>query len=563
MSVKNIADDVIETDILVVGGGIGGAFAALYASEQGVRVTLLEKADTRRSGSTGMGIGGWHQLMGTGVTLKDIAEDISNCGMKYIGTRNLSPMNKGLVDENLIYLGYKDNWDVVHTLEKWGLNMKWDDGQYRSPRTDNLRFHGRDIKKVIARALKKSPVTMLERTMGVDLLTDGDRVIGATALNVRTGEFLLCKAKATVLATGTISRIFNPWHQMSPGKFKMLYHYHAGSGDGAAMAFRAGAELVNMEVPGIGAGVKGTRLADKLPLSHEPALPGTVYNARGEKLEIPFDVDVQIRMEREGKGPFFADVTHLPDQFHEELASRTEDSLPIQLKFARERGLDTRRDKFEVAPFRPESNATFSGVLMGEDGQTTVKSLYAVGDMAGGSTFLGAANAAVFGMRAGKHAAAAIAKMKPADINEGQLAQQRETLFAPKERKRGVEPLEVEMKIRDIVERYCGPERSQGSIDQGLWRLRSVRDRFLPELTARDNHELMSCQEVRNLFLLAEVYMLCSRTREESGMRTFRLDHPDKYSVPWKEASIARLENGKITISRRKLPELRAEFRSR
>lgn len=559
MSPKNIADDIVEADVLVVGGGIGGAFAATYASEQGARVVLLEKADVRRSGAAGMGIGGHHQLLRDDVTLADVAKDIIEGGRKFIGTADLMPITKGLVNENLVYLGYKDNWEVAHTLEKWGLNMKWDDGQYYFTSHDNLHYHGLDIKKIVARALKKSPVTILGRTMGVDLLTSEGRVAGATALNVRTGQFILCKAKVVVMATGALMRIYHPFYPVAPGRFRMLYQYHAGSGDGIAMAFRAGAELVNMEVSGVGAFVRGARLADALPLS-QTAARRNVYDARGRKLAEPFDVDIQLSIEREGRGPCFFDVTQFPEEWHEEIENHTQDSLPIQLKFAKERGLDTRKDKFEIARYRPESNSPMAGVAMDEDGQTTVKGLYAVGDMVGGTTFVGVANAAVFGMQAGKHAASTIAKMPRGTIDKSQVARQRETLFVPKERKRGAEPLEVEMKVRDIVERYCGPEHSQGSINQGLWRLRSIRDRFLPELVARDNHELMSAQEVRNLFLLAEVYMLCSREREESGMRTFRLDHPDKVNNPWKEASVARLENGEIKITRRKMPELRAEF---
>jgi succinate dehydrogenase/fumarate reductase flavoprotein subunit len=117
------------------------------------------------------------------------------------------------------------------------------------------------------------------------------------------------------------------------------------------------------------------------------------------------------------------------------------------------------------------------------------------------------------------------------------------------------------MKIRDLVERYCGPERSESSIDRGLWRLRAVRDKFQPMLAANDNHELMLAYEVRNLFLLAELFMLCTRERKESGMRTYRMDYPERANDPWKEALVAKFEDGEIRFSRRRMAELRAEFR--
>lgn len=564
---------VIETDVLVIGGGIGGPFAAMYASERGAKVILLEKAAVKRSGSCWIGIGGWHQVLTPEIRLDDIAKSIVDGTSKYMGTMGLAPMNKGLVDENLIYIAYKDNWETIHALEKWGQSMKYRNNEYIFTGGDNLTFAGQYLKLHIARALQNSSVTVLEKTMGLDLLTKDGTIAGATALNIWNGQFIEIRAKAIVLATGTVSRIFNPFHYASPGMFKMLYHYHAGSGDGVAMALKAGAEVINMEVPGIGAGLTGTRLADKMPLSHAPGLAGSIHDAKGVKLVDEkgghasyFRVDVPdlYKIEREGRGPCFSDVTHMPEEFHRWLKEHTEDSFLIHLQFAKERGLDTRRNRFEIGHYKPEHNSVISGVAYDENGMTSINRLYAVGDMCGGNSFLGAAHAAVFGMRAGKHVAANLSEMKQIDIDEKQVAKQKKAVFAPmKMVERGVEPLEVEVKIRDIVERYCGTERSEGMINQGLWRLRSVRDRFQAELMARDCHELMTAQEVRNLFLLAEVYMLSARERKESGMRIFRLDYPDKANDPWKEAIATRMEDSEIKFTHRKMPELRENFRSK
>lgn len=577
MVVENNQNRIIETDVLVIGGGIGGPTAALFASEGGARVVLLEKADVRRSGAAGVGVTMWHQLLVPGLTLNGVAKDITTSDRRewtFTGTISIVPITRRLIDENLVYIGYRDNWEVVHALERWGINMKWDDGQYKiGPRIpDAISIHARNIKRDIARILKDSPVTVLERTMGLDLLMKDGVIAGATALDVRTGEFTVIKAKAVILATGTISRIFNPYQQTAPGRFRMLYEFHAGSGDGAAMAFRAGAELVNFEVPGVGQYFTGT-LTEKIPL-YFVSQPSRIYDSRGEQLEWDcpqgLSVKTQYRLEREGRGPCFYDTAKFPDEWHEGMLAeewyeglkeyRTVDCQPITAKWSKERGLDTKKDKFEILHWKPEHNAIFSGVLYDENGQTTVGKLYAVGDMTGGSTFTGMAQAAVFGMRAGKHIVANMAKMDQMAIDEKQVARQKEMVSAPKNVKWGVEPLEVEIKIRDIVERYCGPERSEGSINQGLWRLRQVRHKFLPLLQARDNHELMSAQEIRNLFLLADAYMVCARERKESGLGFFRLDYPEKIDVPWEKAIIARLENNEIKVSCRKMPKLRPEY---
>jgi succinate dehydrogenase/fumarate reductase flavoprotein subunit len=273
------------------------------------------------------------------------------------------------------------------------------------------------------------------------------------------------------------------------------------------------------------------------------------------------DADKQLQIKREGHDPCYADFRGKTEDYYQYWQDYNKDSVPIHGKFIAERGLDARKQNLEVAEYKPEHNSSISGLAFDENGHTSVDRLYAVGDMVGGTTFLGAANAAVYGMRAGMHIASSLSGMELADIDEAQVAEQRKIVFAPKKVKKGVEPLEVEMKIRDLVERYCGPERSESSIDQGLWRLRAVRDKFQPMLAANGNHELMLAYEVRNLFLLAELFMLCARERKESGMRTYRMDYPERANDPWKEALVAKLEGGEIRFSRRRMPELKAEFR--
>jgi succinate dehydrogenase/fumarate reductase flavoprotein subunit len=341
----------------------------------------------------------------------------------------------------------------------------------------------------------------------------------------------------------------------------MLYHYHAGSGDGVAMAYKVGAELVNFEIGGIGAGVIGARLADKTIYSHPSVFPDIACDSQGNFTKGIMDADKQFQIKREGHDPCYADFRGRTEDYYQYWQDYNADSVPIHLKFIAERGLDARTQRMEVANYKPEHNSSISGIAFDENGRTSVDRLYAVGDMVGGTTFLGAANAAVYGMRAARHIASLLSKMEMVDIDEAQVAEQKKIVFGPRRVKRGVEPLEVELKIRDLVERYCGPERSESGIDQGLWRLRAIKDRFLPELAANDNHELMTAYEVRNLFLLAELFMLCAKERKESGMRTYRMDYPELSDVPWKEALVAKLEGNEIQFSRKRLSELREEFK--
>jgi succinate dehydrogenase/fumarate reductase flavoprotein subunit len=580
---QDYGNKIIETDVLVIGGGIGGPCAAIYASNGGARVVLLEKADVRRSGGAGMGVSMWHQLPTPNLSLDDVVEDLNTSGKTFQGALCYQPIMNGLIDENLVYIGFKDNWEIVHALESWGINMKWDDGKYffAPGKPDTIFFHGRELKKGIAKKLKKTPITILERTVAIDLLHNKENIVGATALNIRTGDFTVIKAKATVLATGMISRIFNPLYQTSPSRFKMLYQFHAGSGDGVAMALRAGANLVNFEIAGVGPYFDSTT-SEKIPTWIVPKA-AHIFCANGEPLQ-PDDCPgglkaaKQFALEREGRGPFFYDVKKFPDGWHKAMSTEEwheglspkelyekvdlitrQDCQPIVAKFIKDRGLNTKTNKFQISHYKTEQISIISGVLYDENGRTTANRLYAVGDVTGGSTFNGLAQASVFGMRAGKHIAANIDKMHQVPLDERQVEAQRGMVFAPRKVKRGIEPLEMELKIRDIVERYCGPETNESSINHGLWKLRQVRDKFLPQLLARDNHELMSAIEVRNLFLLAEAHMICARERLESGMNRYRLDYAEKASTPWKEAIVCRLENNQLKVSRRRMPKLTPE----
>ncbi|MFH1626318.1 MAG: FAD-binding protein [Pseudomonadota bacterium] len=574
MALERIPDQIMETDLLIIGGGAGGCVAALRAVESGMKVLLWEKAGILRSGSASVGIRSIRNVLPPELSLEEVAERISK-GELIGGEERLF---RGIVDENILYAGYRDCWDLVKDLERWGIDFHWKGEEYnlqfysRTGARTNLRFRGgADLKKNLALKVLSSPVTVGERIMAIDLVTEGERVAGATGLNIRSGEFVAAKAKAVLLSTGSVVRLYHPLGGVATGRFKMIYTHAPSPGDGSAMAFRAGAELVNMEViyEGGGVGTISPHPYDSLCTRTGPLLgrdgKAPIVNARGEQLgEGRVDGESILKEEEEGRGPCYIDPTSLPEEIHERMADAKKDAQPISAQFIKERGFDTRTHKFELLPYRGNRlECCLAGIKIDEHTRTSVKGLYAAGDNVGGTTYDGLGGAMVFARKAAIEAGAYIQNLKETPLNEDQVAASKEQVIAPLRVKDGVAPLELEMKIRDILERYCGAFRSEGRITQGLWRLNSVKEKFLSQLQARTPHELMNVQGAKNLLLLAEIHLQSARERKESKPGNWRIDYPDKKHDPWKKSVIAQKEGEEIQIFQKELPALKPEYRGK
>ncbi len=570
MNLKERAVQIIETDVLVIGGGIAGSFAAIKAKGENAKVVVFEKAAVERSGGASGGPLHWHGVRAPslGIKGKEMIDTLDKAGGR--GFVKGPQVLEGLIDKNFNAIMMKEAWDCICDLENWGVNMKWDNGEYYflpDPVTGamtELRFHGNGLKKKLFEQMRRSHIEIYERTMVIDLLTQNGGVVGATAFNIRTGDFIVCKAKAVIMATGWPTRTHHPIQGPTTGMYKMIFNV-PDSGDGLAIAFRAGAELVNMEIPRRDRALMWEHDAfiGKIGAINQiqPGIP--IVNAKGEKIAVTsLRLSDQLKEEEAGRGPCYLDTTNLPEEAYQYIETARGDEFPIASRMYKMRELDLRTHKFEMSDYKPYFFSVYSGVLIDSDTRTRVKGLYAAGGNAGAGAQTGAmSGAAVFGAIAGKNAAKFISSIGELKIDEGQVEEQKKSIFTPILRKEGVPPLELEMKLRDILERYAGIFRSEGRLNQGIWRLNSARDKFFPEMIAKTPHELMSAQEVRNLFLIGEVHLLSAKERKESGMGFYRQDYPEKMNDPWKKSIIIWKEGSEIKIGHRKMPELKNELK--
>jgi succinate dehydrogenase/fumarate reductase flavoprotein subunit len=553
MALEKIADKFVDTDVLVVGGGIAGCPAAVKAAESGLNVTLIEKAKTDRSGHSGVGLDHFGISPIENFSMKEQLKSSERRFGRIIGEGRYT-------NPNIEYkLGINSRW-ALEEMERIGIPMRWDDGKYYWLRPGFLRMNWLNAKPLLAAAVRKAGVNVLERTMLVDLLTNNGKVVGATAANTRTGEFIVIKAKAVIIGTGHFARCYNP-EEPQTHKYKFRYHGAPGavSGDGYAAAYRAGAEMVGMDMGGL----LWHRMRDDTSLPFGEIDHGEGIRARwltwtGEDIIAMPTTREYDELERKGLDPLYFTLEHLPDDFHKRIELSIAEERLISLKMAGDRGFNPGTHRYELITNRPLNFAVLSGVNTDEYFKATVKGLYIIGDTCAG--LVGAGNAASSGMLTGDSIHKYVSEAGEPAIDEGQVESQKQVAMAPTSVKDGTDPIELECSIRYICERYVGRLKSEGKLREGLRRLNTLRRVFLPKLMAKNPHYLMRCLEVRNIMDMAELHIQACLERKETRGNYVRFDYPEKDKSRDNKVTFQRLEKGRPLLELREMPDLKPEY---
>lgn len=562
MGLESIADKVIETDVLVIGGGVAGCVAAVKASGHGADVTVLEKAAIKRSGGAASGMDHIPAIAHGDIKIKDIVTQICEDGV-YPPIFN----KKGLTNANLFYAAWKDTKKRLEELEKWGVTIRWDDGEYywiysgRTGSMTTIRFHGLNFKPQLAAAVRKRGIRVIEWTMGVDLLLNNGKVVGVAAFNVRNNDFLVIKAKSTIVATGMVQRIFNP-EDGAPWKNKMMYHWcPTGAGDAHAMTYRAGGKLVNMEFSSWYSRLIDDKTIMFGSLTDGDGISTRIVNAKGEVVSPHAFMSLEKYVEEEEKGrtPLYFDVLSNLEDHQRKREIATADERPVSLKYIKDRGWNYRTHRWELHGTKPLAlTKNMAGIVTDETFKTTVDGLYAAGDavQAGGAITGAIATGFITAESAVKYAREA----KELVIDEVQVRDCKERVFAPLKVKDGAEPLEFETKIRMITERYTGIFRSEGKLKEGLSRLVDVRKDWLHRIAASTPHDLMRAADCHNLIDLAEVHFRASLMREDTRASFYRKDFPKKNPEWDKKVIFVSCKGGEMVLEKVEFPEVKPEY---
>ena len=495
--------EILEADVLVIGGGTGGPMAAIRAKEANpkLRVVLLEKANVKRSGAISMGMDGLNNAVIPGYATPE----------QYV--KEITIANDGIVHQKALMAYANGSYDMIRYLDKLDVKFEKDGaGDYAVRKVHHMGTYvlpmpqGHHVKKVLYRQLRRLRIGVINRYMATRLLTTQDgRIGGAIGVNTRTGEFLVIRAKTVVLACGAAGRLGLP----ASGYLFGTYENAANCGDGHAMAYHAGAALANLECYQINPLIKDYNGPSCAYVTGP--FGGYTANNKGRRfIECDYwSGQMMLEFWRElqsGNGPVFLNMTHLaPETVGEIETILHSNERPSRGRFHAGRGTDYRNKMVEmhISEIGFCAGHSASGVWVDELAQTTVPGLYAAGDMASvpHNYMLGAF---VNGAIAGQQAAAFCAEVDLPEPDAAAVAAEQARVLAPTRRTDGLTPHEVEYKTRRLVNDYLAPPKVTAKMRLAQDRFAEIRE-DLDALVARDPHELMRALEVQSILDCADM----------------------------------------------------------
>lgn len=561
---EELADVIIETDFLIVGGGIVGSMAAIRAKKNNpnMDVTIIDKARMEYSGD-GVGLDNFLQipLHKEDVAKKDVSEDEAKKAV-FGGNRF-----KGLKDLKLVAVEAKHAYVSQPILEEIGVKIREDDGElkvlqgYRKGTVwgrieydENGKPYepffgtlsrGTDLKMRLGTAARKLGTRVLDRTMLTSIITRDGEAIGATALNTRTGRFIVIKAKATLVATGNASRIYPyPW---APYPNRLFYTLTSPVNDGGGhiCALNAGAKLYSMEM--------GTVYNVSKGINHSSGGGACnwyfkMYNSKGEYLEDKYPDSVVTKRGGMIPGvnflfsPDMQNAEYLKDVILSAKDKVTPDELaavyftavtepPKALKFHKLAGGLTNERPAECVPVLSGVGMATGGILREtEFAETRVKNMFA----AGYNTGNGSSRGFTWGCIIADRVTELIKDQKLAGIDSEQLKQVEETkrwVFSPlnNETEYKVNPVELEDYIREINYNYVGLYKKKGKLERAVELIRCAAQGAVPNLAASNPHELMRAIEVQQIIGISAMHAESSLLRTESRLLPvhYREDYPE------------------------------------
>jgi succinate dehydrogenase/fumarate reductase flavoprotein subunit len=557
---------VTEADILIVGGGIAGLSAAIAVKEKApdAQVVVVEKNVSGWAGQANKGAGVLAYLDEEDSVEEFLRFHVANMGMF-------------LEDQELLSEYASGSRGALERFDSWGAGICRDkDGSFIHTKfKPNLPWSitavDLDMLHPVRRYAGRLGVKFIDKVAVADLLKNGDRVIGGIGFSLLDGVCHIVKARGTILATGGQS-------------FRILNMWNCQRGDGAAAAYRAGAQLRNCEF-GPMLQMVGKRSRQGI-LGAEDAL----YNAKGNFLSSwrsPLDADsdawsavVWYREMLAGNGPVrtrHAENWILQHTNQQAEARGQAGSEAMQWDRPKHGQFWGRLvEKTTAADGGPAPTAEVFPGIIGELSSirvdhhmaTTVPGLFAIGNAClTGSALPGALPAAPArmrgsgltgavwtGIRGGESALAYSSAAEGAEADAGQAAALKETLYAPLERRTGEDPTEV---LRSIQAAFCpvgySVYKSEERMDEALEMVLRAKSR-IPRLVAKDYHYLAVCNEIRSMALSAELFYRASLARKESRGWFVREDYPERDDANWLKWISVKDEAGEPSLSVEAVP---------
>ena len=539
----------ISTDVLIIGGGTAGCYAALTISENSdKKVLICEKAHIKRSGCLAAGVNALNAYIVEGRKPQDYVDYAKKDA-------------DGIVREDLLLTMSEKLNEVTDRLEKLGLViLKDENGKYVTRGNRNLKINGENIKPILADAVEKAKnVTVLNRVNIFDYSVKDNKINGAFGFGIESGIFYTIEAKAVIIATGGAAGLYKP---NNPGfsRHKMWYPPF-NTGAGYAMGIRAGAEMTTFEMRFIALRCKDT-IAPTGTLAQ--GVGAKQINSLGEVYETKYGLTTSERVygtvneNQEGRGPCYLRTEGITAEQDESLLKAYLNMAPSQTIKWIESGRNPSRQNVEIEGTEPYivGGHTASGYWVDTDRATTIEGLFAGGDVAGGCPqkyVTGAlAEGEIAGLSAVKYIDSKESFEKISDEDTNYHLRETEKYLTDRHSLYTTEQLEEAMQT--VMDSYAGGIKTNYRFNEKQLDIADCKIRQLETLTddlyAEDFQELMYICELKERLTVCKSVIAHLRARKETRWHSFaeNLDYPEKEDKNFNKYVNSRLENGEIKI---------------
>ena len=545
----------LKTDILIIGGGTAGCYAALTISEKSdTKVLICEKAHIKRSGCLAAGVNALNAYIVDGKTPQDYVDYAKKDA-------------DGIVREDLLLTMSQRLNAVTERLEKLGLVILKDkNGKYVTRGNRNLKINGENIKPILAAAVEKLPNTkILNHVNIVDFSVKENRINGAFGIGIESETFYIIEANAVIVATGGAAGLYKP---NNPGfsRHKMWYPPF-NTGAGYAMGIKAGAEMTTFEMRFIALRCKDT-IAPTGTLAQ--GVGAKQINSLGEVYESKYGITTSQRVygtvneNLEGRGPCYLKTEGITPEQDDALKKAYLNMAPSQTLKWIESGKNPSQQNVEIEGTEPYivGGHTASGYWVDTKRATTIKGLFAAGDVAGGCPQKYVTGSLVEGEIAAYSAVNFIKENNGVSVEETDADNHLKEVKAFLEENDSYFSTEqLEEAMQTVMDAYAGGiktnyrfnEKQLDIADEKIADIQKLSD----NLHADDFQELMYIYELRERLVVCRSVIAHLKARHETRWHSFaeNLDYPQKDDKNFLKFVNSRYENGKIKIILRDLTE--------
>ena len=546
---------ILHTDILIIGGGTAGCYAALTIREKSdYSIIIAEKANIKRSGCLAAGVNAINAYIVKGRKPEDYVDYAKKDA-------------DGIVREDLLMTMSEGLNRVTDKMERLGLViLKDENGEYVARGNRNIKINGENMKPLLAEAVSKlTDCTVINRINITDYIVENNTIKGAYGFSIEDATAYEIRAKKVLCATGGAAGLYRP---NNPGfsRHKMWYPPF-NTGAGYAMGIRSGAEMTTFEMRFIALRCKDT-IAPTGTIAQ--GVGAKQVNSLGEVYETKYGLTTSERvygtvMENlEGRGPCYLRTEGISPQQDESLIKAYLNMAPSQTLKWVEAGKNPSEQNVEIEGTEPYivGGHTASGYWVNTERETTIHGLYAAGDVAGGCPQKYVTGALVEGEIA---ALDIVEKLKTqtfdtTDAKEEQLLDDKvkeyNHILSDKDSIFTIEQMEEAM--QKVMDAYAGGISSHYQFNENCLNLAKEKINNLitlsGQLSAQDYHELMFYYELKERLTICLTLIEHLKARKETRWHSFaeNLDHPQK-SDDWKKYVNTKKVDGKIKVILREL----------